>query len=431
LSRTWKVPRPLRRLVFSAPVRASLACLAGLRRRRLNGVLFVGVTGSGGKTTAKELITAVLSTRGAGTKTPATGNQTVPIARTILRTSSRDTFSVIELATEGPGTLSPLLRMVRPQIGVVISVGTDHFRAFRTREAVAAEKGMLVAALPNEGAAILNADDPHVLGMQRVARCPVITVGRNEAADVRAENVSSAWPERLSFDLLYRQERLRVQTRLCGEQWVHCALASIAVGLTAGIQLADAVRAVENVEPWPGRMSPLELGDGVTFIRDDYKAPYWSLPAALDFMRKARAERKIIVIGTISDYGGKASRKYVRVAKDALKIADRVVFVGPNARFCLRASDPARPDALRAFSNVREVAEHLRHALQPGDLVLLKGSNAADHLLRVVLARNQRVECWRVRCGKRIFCDSCHLLQVPESKDESYMRLASSHGWRA
>jgi UDP-N-acetylmuramyl pentapeptide synthase len=240
----------------------------------------------------------------------------------------------------------------------------------------------------------------------------VITFGLGEAADVRASDVRGAWPERLSFTVHHAGTSLAVRTRLCGAHWTSCALAALAVGVAAGIPLADAARALESAESWPGRMSPHESPGGITFLRDDWKAPLWSVGASLAFLREARAARKIAVLGTFSDFAG-STEKYPRVAREALDVADHVVFVGGNAHRALRARNHPRGDRLRAFATAYEAHRYLGGLLEPGDLVLLKGSVEADHLGRLALARTRQVACWRSDCGRRQLCETCPLLRVP------------------
>jgi UDP-N-acetylmuramoyl-tripeptide--D-alanyl-D-alanine ligase len=402
----WRVVRPA--------YERSLQFLASVYRRWLRRVVFIGVTGSTGKTTTKDLIAAVLSSQFTGHRNPGSLNKEDSVARTILSTRLRHTFCVQEVAVgaAGPGSIDQRLALVRPRIGVVTNVATDHLAAFGTVEAVAAEKAKLIAALPPDGTAVLNADDPRVLAMRSKCAAAVITYGLAPEAMLRAENIRSIWPERLSFTLLYGGEALPVQTKLCGTHWVPSVLAALAVGLAMGVPLSAAVTAVGAVEPFKGRMSPVSHDDGATFIRDDWKASLSTIPPALDFMKEARAKRKIVIVGTISDSPG-SDRIYASVARQALAVADHVIFVGPLAFASLRAKRHARDDALRAFGTVKDVCEYLRRFLQPGDLVLLKGSNTADHLVRLVLARTTGVECWRAQCGRLDFCDACPLLHVP------------------
>src|SRR5918999_130072 len=254
-----------------------------------------------------------------------------------------------------------------------------------TVEAIAAEKGKLIAALPPHGTAVLNADDPHVLAMR--ARCAgrVLTYGLAPEAMVRAEHTSARWPERLSFTVRYAGQAHEVHTQLCGAHWVPCVLAALAVGIALGVPLATAVQAVQAVPPFRRRMEVVQHPDGVTFVRDDYKAPLWSIPAALQFMREARAPRKVVVIGTISDFRGSNSRIYAGVARQALEAADHVIFVGPHARKVLRARRQPGDAALQAFNVVEAACNYLCNLLQPGDLVLLKDSSC-ERLGKIIAA---------------------------------------------
>ena len=139
-------------------------------------------------------------------------------------------------------------------------------------------------------------------------------------------------------------------------------------------------------------MSPVRLLGDVTFFRDDLKASLWTIPSALNFLKEAEGKRKIVVMGTISDYKGKPSPHYVRVTRQALDVADYVYFVGPWASRCLRARRHPEDDSVRAFSNVQAITRYLRSFLEPGDLVLLKGSGNADHLQEIILALEKEGE---------------------------------------
>ena len=306
---------------------------------------------------------------------------------------------------------------MRPDIGVVTSIGTDHYSAFGSIDDIAREKGRLVRELPESGVAVLNADDPRVSAMRAGCRARVISYGVSAGADLRAVSVEARWPDRLSFVLLHGESRVRVRTQLCGAQWVSAALAAAAVGVAMDVPLTDIARALAGVAPYEARMSPLVLPDGVTFIRDDWKASLHTLPPAFEFLRTARAARRVLVVGTISDYAGDASRHYSRTAKYALEVADYVVFVGSRAASALRARPADEPERLRAFGTVKSAARFFSDFLMPGDLVLLKGSNPADHLCRLAIARASGVTCWREKCGRLRFCGNCELVNAAPKRE--------------
>jgi UDP-N-acetylmuramoyl-tripeptide--D-alanyl-D-alanine ligase len=345
------------------------------RRLVLRTVRVVGITGSCGKTSTKELTAAILSTGLRGRKSPGIRNLPDSIASAILEAGPRDEFYVAEMAVASKGRVAfgPFLDMLRPDVGVVTNIGTDHLSAFGSVEAIAEAKGKLIEALPARGAAILNRDDPLVAAMASKCRGRVVTFGMSAEATLRAENVRSLWPERLTFTLAHGSDRLPVETQMCGTFWVYPVLAAIGVGLEFGIPLADAISAVRRVPPYDERMEPVVRPDGVTFIRDDHKAPIDSIGLALDFMRDARAARKIVIIGSISDYRGNSSRVFASVARRALEVADCVAFVGPRASKCLKAQKEGEKGRLRAFLSAEAAAEHFNGVFKPDDLVLLKG----------------------------------------------------------
>jgi aminoacyl-tRNA hydrolase len=352
--------------------------------------VFIGVTGSCGKTTTKELIFAILSTRFRGQVTPGNCNELWHIARIILRTSPRNDFCILEVGAPSPGAMDLPLSLIRPRIGVVTNVGMDHISQYGSIDNIAIEKSKLVKALSFDGTAVLNEDDARVLEMRNQCAGQVVTFGLSPAASLQAADIQGDWPNRLSFSALCNGQTLHVKTQLCGTHWVPNVLAAMAVGQAMGISLSDAAEAIRSTPPFPGRMSPVTTRDGITFICDETKAPLWTIPAALDFLRRASAKRKILIVGTLSDYRGNSSAKYVDVARRALDVADFVFFASPWASRCLRARRHADDQALRAYANVGELMEFLYGFLRPGDLVYLKGSEKAEDLGRIVSAWNQR-----------------------------------------
>lgn len=382
-------------------------------RRRLSATVFVGVTGSAGKTTAKDLIASILARHlSKGSKNPGSLNYPEDMVRVLLATQKSDAYCVTEISAHGgPGMMDLPLALVRPTVGVVTNIGADHFSLFKSRAAIAQEKACLIRALPADGIAILNADDPLVLAMRTQFAGRSVTFGLAADAMLRALAIESSWPGRLAFTASWNGVSVRVQTQLCGAHWVPTVLAALATGVALGVPLAVAAEAVASVEPFEGRMAPLAV-DGINFIRDDWKAPLSTIAPAFDFMREAKANRKVIVIGTISDYQGDSTRRYVEIGQSALQIADCVVFVGPRASASLRAKRNSN-DELHAFPSLRDAATYLSAYLRPGDLVLLKGSHKADHMQRLIVSRIKVLECWRMDCGRMSPCETCALLTVP------------------
>lgn len=383
-----------------------------MRRRRLRSTVFVGVTGSVGKSTAKDLIAGILERHlSRGRKNPGSLNWPEDMARLVLGTHRSDAFCVVEMSGHGPGAMDLPLRLVQPTVGVVTSIGSDHLTAFKSREAIAQEKGKLISSLPPEGIAVLNADDPRVLAMQSECLGRTVTYGIGGDAMLRGDAIQSVWPDRLSLTAHWQGESVHVRTQLCGTHWAPVVLAALATGVSLGVPLTVAAEALAGVEPFEGRMAPVVL-NGITFIRDDWKAPLSTVEPAFEFMRQANAIRKLIVIGTISDYQGDSTSRYVEIGRLALEVADCVVFVGPRASASLRAKRNAS-DELRAFASLRDASAYFSSYLKPGDLVLLKGSHKADHMQRLIVALTTTVQCWRSDCGRMQSCETCDLLHVP------------------
>lgn len=405
--------RRLRRSQWCLQVRGT-CLLARLWRRLHANAHYIGVTGSCGKTTAKEYIYGVLATQGPGQKNPGSFNIKLRVAQQLLTMRRGHTFLVQEVGMSHPGSIRESVRLLQPTVGVVTMIGLDHYSQFRSREAIAAEKSALIRALPRTGLAVLNADDDLVLAMREVTAARVITYGTTEAADVRATDVEGDWPQRLRFRVTYGGECVPVQTHLLGRVTVHSVLAGMACGVGMGVSLQQAAGAVAHVEQLPSRMEPHVDPQGVTFVLDDWKAPAHSLPPVLAFLETATANRKIMIIGTISDYAGGSDRRFRRLAEHAAAVADHVFFVGRHARYALKAKCPN----VEAFEDVESLSGRLAAYLQKDDLVVVKGSNRADHLSRLLLHRQHPITCWRMDCGLKMYCPGCQYLRE-ERRDES------------
>ncbi len=384
---------------------------ARLRRLTLPQMTVIGVTGSCGKSTTTCLTGAILSARflcheKAGPNTHYTA------ARTMLSLARSTQFCVHEVAAYEPGSVARTAKILMPQIGVVTMIGTDHYSTFRGLEGVAQEKATLIEALPSTGTAILNIDDPHVHAMAVRTRAKILTFGRSTAADIRAANISSAWPDRLRLTVIHGDQVAQISTRLVGEHWVPSVLAAIACGIACGVGLEDCAGEIAAFEPAFGCCSVHGVTGGPVFIFD-HKASYWTIASSLDFLRKARTPRKTIVFGTLSDYPGAVSPRYRRAARDALSVADRVVFVGLHSSHIERMRVGDLRDRLFCFPTVHQANNYLAKDSLPAELIVMKGSIKADHLERIFLSQIDHVVCWRERCGRAKPCPDCSAYGKP------------------
>ena len=241
-------------------------------RLRLRDVVFIGITGSCGKTTTKDLTTGLLRPDFKGISSTGNGNCGSRLLDTLLKVQPSHGFCIQELGAWGPGTLDAALTLLQPDIGAVLNVRNDHYGAFRGLQNTQAEKSKVVRSLPSTGTAVLNVDDPLVWAMRHSTGASILGFGLHENADLRAERVCGAWPDRLSFDLVFRNEIHHVTTQLVGTHLVGSALAALAIAVTMGVPLGAAVDRLGMLPPTTRRMSPVLLQSGITFVRDEFKA---------------------------------------------------------------------------------------------------------------------------------------------------------------
>ncbi len=402
------VERSFKRRV-TRPVKERVAReMACVYRRTLRNVCFVGVTGSCAKSTTVGLATAILAQEGPVSES-SYENTIRRFAATVFATSRKHRFCVAEISGHPVGAIARANRVLKPRIGVITCVGGDHYAGFRSLEATAAEKGKLVELLPPDGVAVLNTDDPHVRAMRTRTPARVVTYGLSPEAMVRGENVSSIWPDRMSLDVSYADTRLHVQTQLVGTHWAASVLAALATGIAAGVSLEKAVPAVEAFPPVPYRMCPCPVPGAITFVDDAWKAPLWTVSTSIDFLRSARAQRKVLVVGSISDTPKSFHHRYRAVVQQALDVVEMILFVGDHSSAALKTRPHPDDERIMAFDTLYQANAFLRDYLRPGDLVLLKGTTPIDHLDRLILARTDEIACWRHQCGRHNHCVHCRL----------------------
>ena len=392
--------------------------LALLNRRRINHVTFIGITGSAGKSTTTDLTAAILAKVGPCQQT-FQYNMPPAIISAVWNTRKADRYCVAELAAYGPDTLDMSVQLFKPDIAVITMIGKDHYTAFKSMESIVAEKEKIVLALPPHGTAVLNIDDPLLREVGERCHRRIIWFGKGVGATLRLRDARSRWPEPLTLQFDYQDKIYEVRTQLYGTHMAIPVLASLGVALAANLSLEKAIPAIAQVPPIAGRMQVVRGEDGVVFIRDDCKAPHWSLHEPLTFLQEARADRKVAIVGMISDVSGDNTRKYKKFCRQIRESVDIVVFVGPHAHRALRARQNENDSTIQGFSSIRHAATYLQTELRKGDLVLLKGSFKADHLLRLIINRDRPIQCWKDQCDVDLFCDKCPNLYKP-SPDVSF-----------
>ncbi|MDW4572279.1 UDP-N-acetylmuramoyl-tripeptide--D-alanyl-D-alanine ligase [Microbacterium sp. M3] len=345
----------------------------------------VGITGSNGKTTTKNLLARIMEGEGETVSPRASFNNEVGAPLTMLRVTDSTRYLVSEFGASAPGEIARLAGLVDPDVGVVLMVGMAHAGGFGGIEATFHAKSELVKALGAGGVAVLNADDARVAAMAPIAAergAAVRWFGRGPAAtDVRADDVVVT-ASGTSFTVTADGVSLPMRLRVLGEHHVMNALAAIAAATTLGVSLADAVARLETVEiaeRW--RMQPLG-SDRVRIINDAYNASPDSMAAALRTLAQITGpgERTVAVLGAMSELGEHAEEEHDRVGLLAVRLGiQRIVVVGDDARrmYLEAVAQGSWDNEAVFFATADEAFDYLRGELRDGDRVLVKSSNSA------------------------------------------------------
>jgi UDP-N-acetylmuramoyl-tripeptide--D-alanyl-D-alanine ligase len=369
-------------VVVDDPVLALGRLATGVHARlTAGGLRTLGITGSSGKTSTKDLLGQVLATAGPTVSPPGSYNNDIGLPLTVLDADEETRFLVLEMGSRGPGHIARLCRIARPQIGVVLNVGSAHLGEFGSPEGTARAKGELVEALTEDGTAVLNADDPRVLGMASRTRARVLTTGRGPDAGVRATRGAVDEQGRAIFDLQVGEETHPVHLQVVGEHQVANALSAAGAALAAGMSPADVAAALSAATArsrW--RMEVDRRADGVTVVNDAYNANPESMRAALAALTGLPADRRIAVLGAMGELGADARAEHERLGRDAAAAGiDLIVAVGPDAVGIAEGAAAAGRRTGEESVHVPDRAaarQLLSEVLRPGDVVLLKASRA-------------------------------------------------------
>lgn len=359
-------------VIMAADTMQALGDLAAWYRSQLKGRV-VGITGSCGKTTVKEMLGQTLSRRLRGHYPESSFNNQIGLPLTILRAEPDDDYLVLELGTNHPGEIAALTALARPDIGVVTCVGLTHLEGLGSVEGVAHEKENLIRGLAPGGVAVLNADDPHVAAMAEVARVRIVTFGLDEA-DIVAANVENT-PGGMSFVL---NGRSLVQLPVPGRHNVYNALACAAVCREFGIDDETVASALSQFRPALHRLVQHKLAGGGSVIDDCYNANPTSMQAALAVLEFQPVQgRRVLVAGDMLELGGETVALHRQIGQAVAKSSvDVLVTVGRQSQQTSLAA-AARPRLERHhFDNSAAAAEAVAEFIRPGDTVLVKGSRS-------------------------------------------------------
>jgi UDP-N-acetylmuramoyl-tripeptide--D-alanyl-D-alanine ligase len=358
----------------------ALAKMARFALDRHPGLDVVGITGSLGKTTTKEVVAGVLSARRRVLKTEGNLNSEIGLPMTVLNGLDRPhEIAVLEMAMYQIGDIRLLARLARPRIGVVTTVLPVHLERLGTIEHIQQAKQELVEELPSNGVAVLNADDPRVDEMARATSARVVRYGVSRTADVRADGqtIQSRGLRGVEFDLEHAGQRRHVHLPLLGAHSVHAALAATAVALEENFTLSDAAEALQGLSPTL-RLLVIDGVNGSRIVDDSYNASPESVLAALNLLRELPGRRKIGVLGDMLELGSEERPGHQRVGIRAAAVLDLLIAYGPRSKTTADEARRAglRPEQVLEPDSVDEIIDILRARLRPGDDVLIKGSLA-------------------------------------------------------
>ncbi len=375
----WFVPDPL----------VVLQQFATWWRNRYIGRV-VGVTGSVGKTTTKELIAQVLGVRGPVLKTAGNRNNAIGVPLTLLRMTERHRFSVLEMGMDRLGEIEMYCQWARPHIGVVTLIGPVHLEKLGSMENIALAKSELIRALPpaaEGGVAVLNADDPRVVAMASLTHARVLLYGLASNADVRATDITSHGLDGVSFRLHYGAASLPVHLKLLGRHSVHTALSAAAVALSQGYQMEEVVQGLGD-EPTQLRLVVAHGPYGSLVLDDCYNASPESTIAALNLLEDIDGDMpRIAVLGDMLELGDAEQPGHEEVGCRAALVADLIVCVGERSRHTARAAREcgAAADAVQHVADNMEAVALLRKKVNERSVILVKGSRGM-HMEEIVAA---------------------------------------------
>lgn len=352
--------------------------------------LVVGITGSVGKTSTKDMVAAIASRKLATVASERSYNNDVGVPLTLLKATEATEVVVCELGARGAGQIASLCTYVRPQIGIVTNVGVTHYEQFGSQEAIAAAKAELIRSLPEGGVAVLNADDPRVAAMRDVARAEVLTFGLAPGAWTRADDVVIDPLGRPSFRLVRGYESVRIELPVSGRHQVGNALAASAAALALGLSLEECAAGLSSValQPWRMEVHEVPAAGGTAaatrqsqraiLVNDAYNASPASLASALETCAGMvqPAGRLIAILGYMAELGEIQALEHRRCGALAAALVDRLIVVGTIAQELAAGASEAGLAEVRVVADADAALDALGE-VRGGDVVLVKASRVA------------------------------------------------------
>lgn len=340
----------------------------------------IGITGSVGKTTTKDLIANVLANRYKTLKSSGNQNNEIGLPLTLLNITNEHTHAVLEMGFYVAGEIKLLCDIAKPQVGVLTMIGMVHAERAGSLDAIASGKAELVENLPPAplGTAILNYDDPYVLAMKDKTTANVFTYGLSPEADLWASEIESMGLNGIRFKLHYQGDSFYVRAPLIGRHSVHTVLRSAAVGLTEGLNWQEILTGLQDPKTQV-RLVPVTTPSKAMILDDTYNSSPESAIAALNLLEDLDG-RKIAILGDMLELGMYEEAGHRMVGSRAAEVCDELYTIGPRAHTIAKAAFNAglQAENITEFETTEEAINHLQDQFAEGDIVLIKGSHSLN-----------------------------------------------------
>lgn len=370
------IPSEGRLLIRVGDTSISLRELAAYYRSKFN-IPFVGITGSVGKTSTKDMVANVIGRRFNVLSTEGNLNNEIGVPLTVFKLNERHEAAVVEMGMSGFGEISRLTAIVKPAVAIITNVGMSHIEKLGSRQNILRAKLEILEGLDSNGLVVLNWDDNLLNGVQSLLKNRTVSYGIEEGADYRAGNINSSGEGGIDFELTFEGRSYDVHLPVPGVHNVHNALAAVAAGRELGVPIEDIIEGISEYKPGKMRMNIISA-NGFKVINDTYNASPQSMKAALDVLEEIGvAGGRIAILGDMLEMGEWAKDAHLEVGRYvAGKRLSRLLTVGPNASYIAAGAIEAGfpEEAVSIFLNNKDTIRFIERIVQNGDTILLKGS---------------------------------------------------------